>query len=358
MNINLTAPINDLGYGTVGINVLKSLVRNGCSVAYWPIGQPSVHDEESGVIVQQAMAKAQSFDVTAPSLRIWHQHDMAQHVGKGQRIGFPIFELNKFSDIERHHLASLDKIIVCSQWAKSVVEKEVPSASVFVAPLGVDSSIFAHSEEKENTDKTVFLNVGKWEVRKGHDILIDAFNKAFSKDDNVELWMMNHNPFLNEQQESEWHELYLGSELGDKIKIIPRVETHSQVARLMQQADVGVFPSRAEGWNLEALEMMALGKQVILTHYSAHTQFATEKNSKLINVDDTEDAYDGIWFHGQGEWGSLGTNQVNQLIEYMRELHREKPRVNLEGISTAARLTWDNCVNEISECLNLGLTVK
>ena len=166
--------------------------------------------------------------------------------------------------------------------------------------------------------------------------------------------MMNHNPFLNEEQEKEWHHLYLNSPLGKKVKILPRVETHSEVANIMRNADVGVFPSRAEGWNLEALEMMALGKEVILTNYSAHTEFANDYNSRLINIEETEDAYDGIWFHGQGEWGSIGDKQINQLVTHMRECHEIKSSVNnKEGVYTAEEFGWNNCSRKIMEASGL-----
>ena len=359
MNINLTAPINDLGYGVAGLNILKSLVRNGCRVSYWPIGQANPRTQEDADIINECMANAQLFDSQAPSLRLWHQHDMSHHVGHGIKVGFPIFELNKFSELEKHHLDSLDKIIVCSEWAKTVVEKEVSGSHVDVAPLGVDASIFK-SQEIQPRGTTVLLNVGKWEIRKGHDILCEAFNKSFSEDDNVELWMMNHNPFLDESQESEWHNLYLQSNLGSKIKILPRVETHFEVADIMRQADIGVFPSRAEGWNLEALEMMSMGKYVILTDYSAHTEFASEINSKLIKIDETEEAYDGIWFHGQGEWAYLGDKQMEQLVSHMRTLYEinqkeykeNRKNKNERGILTGEKFSWDNCAHKIMESLS------
>jgi len=359
MEINLTAPINDLGYGVAGLNILKGLVRNECKVSYWPIGQASLHTQEEADIVRACTQNTQSFNSNAPSLRLWHQHDMAQHIGRGQRIGFPVFELNRFSETEKHHLSSLDKIFVCSNWAKSIVEKEIPESNVSVVPLGVDSSIFT-TEKNPSNSSTVFINIGKWEIRKGHDILVEAFNNAFDKQDDVELWMMNHNPFLTQEQEKEWHRLYLNSRLGRKIKIIPRVESHIEVAEIMRQADVGVFPSRAEGWNLEALEMMSMGKYVILTNYSAHTEFATEINSKLINIDETEEAHDGIWFHGQGEWASLGENQIEQLIAHMKTMHELKQREysegrqnnNERGMKTGQEFTWDNSAKKIIEAIS------
>ena len=327
MEINLTAPINDLGYGVAGLNVLKGLVRNGCKVSYWPIGQATPRTQEDADIISQCMSNAQFFDSQAPSLRLWHQHDMSHHVGHGIRVGFPVFELDKFSELEKHHLQSLDKIIVCSEWAKSIVEKEVPGSSVDVAPLGVDISIF-NAQEMPSRSTTVLLNIGKWEIRKGHDILWEAFNEAFNENDDVELWMMNHNPFLDEAQEAEWHNLYLQSNLGSKIKILPRVETHLEVAQVMRQADIGVFPSRAEGWNMELLESMAMNKPVIATNYSAHTEFCTKDNCFLIDINETEPAHDGKVFQGQGNWAKLGPKQLDMCIDYMRYVLAQRITTN------------------------------
>ena len=87
-----------------------------------------------------------------------------------------------------------------------------------VVPLGVDTNIFKpHTTAR---DTTVFFNCGKWEVRKGHDILVNCFNEAFCEEDDVELWMMCENPFLGEQN-SHWINLYKNSPLGHKIRIIP-----------------------------------------------------------------------------------------------------------------------------------------
>ena len=53
-----------------------------------------------------------------------------------------------------------------------------------MVPLGVDCSIF--TPKPSSRKPTIFLNVGKWEKRKGHDVLIEVFNDTFSEDDNVD----------------------------------------------------------------------------------------------------------------------------------------------------------------------------
>lgn len=353
MNLNLISPLNQLGYGVTGINIVKALHKK-CNLSLFPIKPIQIVTQEDADIIRECIMNGHTFDKNATCIKIWHQHDMAEFVGKGQHIGFTFFELDTFSDTEKHHLNSLDKLFVTSKWAKNICENELSlsSENIAVVPLGVDLSTFQPATMVQNDpEKTVFFNCGKWEVRKGHDLLYKIFNKTFTKDDNVELWMMCDNPFLTQEQTKEWHDLYLNSDLGDKIKMIPRVNTPFEVYNIMAQTDCGVFPSRAEGWNLELLEMMACGKQVIATNYSAHTEFCNNENCLLIDIEETEPAFDGVWFHGSGNWASIKEKQEDQISEYMRNVHKEKQNkkvmdLNTNGLITGQVHNWDT-VSEI-----------
>lgn len=349
--INIISPINQLGYGITGLNVVKELSKS-TEVSLFMIGQPQVTNQEDADIISKCIKNAQFFDYNAACIKIWHQHDMAQFAGRGERIGFPIFELDKFNDLEKHQLQSLDRIFVCSEWAKNVVLKNtnVKKSNVIVIPLGVDSYIFKPSEMPKDAP-TRFFNCGKWEIRKGHDILVNIFNDAFSEDDNVELLMMCENPFCTEQEQNEWINLYKKSKLGSKIHIIPRQNTQQEVYNIMSQTHCGIFPARAEGWNLELLEMMACGKHVIATDYSAHTEFCNSNNTLLIPIKETETAYDGKWFHGQGNWARIDDNAIGQAIQHMRKIHNLNKNneldVNQPGIQTSKEFSWKNTGRKI-----------
>ena len=144
MFVNLVAPINPLGYGVVGFNVLKALYDSGRNVSYWPIGQKPVWENSprAAEIIQHAAKNSASYNSEAPSIRIWHQNQLDMFPGKGERIGWPIFELDKFDERELHHLSNVDRLFVCSQWAKDVVESQIKDVPVHVIPLGVDPSVF------------------------------------------------------------------------------------------------------------------------------------------------------------------------------------------------------------------------
>lgn len=360
MNINLHTPINQLGYGIAGLNIARCLSKH-FEVSLFPIGPIGVTNQADADVITPMLKRSSMLDFDAPSIKIWHQHDMADFVGKGLRIGYPFFELSTFTEIEKHHLNSLDGIFVASSWAKDICEKEleINKDNIFVVPLGVDINIFKPSKQEviPPNKNTVFFNCGKWEIRKGHDVLVTLFNSAFTKEDNVELWMLCDNLFLSEEETQSWVEVYKGSELGDKIKIIPRVNTQQEVYNIMSKVDCGVFPSKAEGWNLELLELMACGKNVIATNCSAHTEFCNEKNCMLIDVEEQEDAYDGKWFHGTGKWGKVTENFIHQGIEHMKEVHRKKQnkilKLNIDGISASENFSWENSARKITEYVQI-----
>ena len=337
-------PINPLGYGVAGLNILKAL-QEMSNVSLHMIGQPQVTNQADADSVRKGLETAQTFDPNAPCIKIWHQNQMAERIGSGKFIGFPIFELDTFSELEKHHLSCCHRLMVCSEWAKNVCvdQTRFGKDKVDVVPLGVDMDVFRPATPR-NDEKTIFFNCGKWEVRKGHDILIEAFKKVLEHGENAELWMMCSNPFNSPEEDARWHQLYN----HPRVKIIPRAETHKEVYNIMAQTDCGVFPSRGEGWNLELLEMMACGKHVIATEYSAHTEFCTKENSGLVTIKSVEPAFDGKWFFRQGNWAKIDSHEVWDLsMKMMRFILDKKGTVNESGIETAKRFSWKNTAEKI-----------
>lgn len=356
MILNINAPINVTSYGYVSGNLIKQLKNLGHDLRYIPIGQPSPDEELLPDIKDVLLRWDYSFD--APCLKIWHQHDLGGFYGKGIRIGMPIFELEEFSEIEKHNLKNPDKLFVCSEWAKNVVENQIPeqAGNVSVIPLGVDNSIFKPTD-LPTVNKTIFANFGKFETRKGHDILPEIFNKAFEKDDDVVLLMMPHNFFLNQQETNEWVNKYTSSKLADKIVFVDRQKNHRMVYNIMSQVHCGVFPSKAEGWNLEALELLACGRHLIITNATAHTEFCNSNNSLLIEMESGyEPAKDIKFFNGSFQWRKFGENEIDQTIEHMRNIHKlrkeGKLSLNNAGIQTGKKYSWKNSAVEIERKLN------
>lgn len=343
--LNLNCPINQTSYGYVGSYLMRGLSLLGVDVRHIPIG-PTTPDETLFEEILPTLRRW-DYDYNAPCVRIWHQHDLGPFYGNGVRIGFPIFELEKFSQIEKHSLANPDHLFVCSEWAKKVIVNNFHyrSNSTHVIPLGYDPDIFTPSHMPSGT--TIFGNFGKFEKRKGHDVLWKIFNMAFEKRDDVALVMMPHNFFLDEDEHAVWVSKYKDSKLGNKVFFVNRVKHHKDVYSVMKNIHCGIFPSRAEGWNLEALELLACGKHLIITDCTAHAEFCNEDNSMLVKMsEEREPAADNKFFNGEFEWRTIGKDQIDQMVHYMRDVHNRQQGGSLSsntvGVESVKKFEWNN----------------
>lgn len=351
--ILVNSPINSTGYGITSLNIIKALDALGIEVSLFPIGnQVQINSEEDKNIIEKCINNSATFDYYAPSIKIWHQHDLASSVGKGKYHVFPFFETDKLYPREIHSINYADHVFTASNWSKEVLLKNGITKPITVVPLGVDTNIFKIPDKiKIENPNYVFFHIGKWEIRKSQDFLIECFNEAFNVEDNVELWLLPHNPFLSKEEEKNWFDLVSNSKLKDKIKIYSRLPTQYHLAEWISHCDCGVFLSRAEGWNNEIPESMALNKPIITTNYSAHTEYCTNNNCYLVNIDETEPANDGKWFHGNGNWAKLGIKQLEQTVEYMKFVYKNNIRSNPDGLTTAAKYSWNNTASIIDKTL-------
>ena len=353
MRLNLNCPINTTSYGYVSSYFMKELLALGNEIMHIPIGQ-NTPDADVVFHVMKTLSRPGFFH-DAACLKIWHQNDLKQFFGSGKKIGFPIFELENFKPEEISSLRTPDELIVCSDWARSVIEASVPEKNTHVVPLGYNDEIFKQTD-LPYTDCTIFGNFGKWDVRKGHDVLVEIFNKAFEPSDNVMLVMMPHNFFNSAAENNYWENKYKSSKLSSKIQLLGRQSNQRGVYDIMSQVHCGIFPSRAEGWNLEALEMLACGRHLIITNATAHTQFCNASNSMLIDVDEYESAYDGKWFDGTFLWRKLGKDQIDQAIEYMRLIHKRRVdgqlSLNLDGIASAKAFSWKESALKLNNLIS------
>ena len=351
MNINLHAPIGVTGYGNVAINLLKELAKTE-NVCLSPIGTPRPETQEDANIIDYCLNKQSTIDYNAVCIKIWHQFDLLTKAGNGKYFAYPFFELDTFNDREKHHLAFPDELIVSCEWAKNILINNNIKQNISTVPLGIDPKIFYPIQRESKLPNYIFLTIGKWEIRKSHDVIIECFSKAFNDIDNVELWMITNNPFLNQEQENEWLMMVQQSRLRDKIKVFPRLATQENVAEVISYSNCGIYISRAEGWNLELIESMAMNKPVIATNYSAHTEYCNSNNSYLVDIDSTEKAIDNKWFHGTGNWAKIDDIQKDQIIDYMKYVYTNNISTNQHGLETAQKFTWENSAKALLKCIS------
>jgi glycosyltransferase involved in cell wall biosynthesis len=353
--MNIVTPVDCFtGYGITGYNIWKHIYKRDDSTALFTINSLRTEDDWEKSNLSKSINNQSKFDPSKPCVKIWHAQDLIMKpYGQSKYGALTFFETDTISNKEKLGYEILDVIFAASGWAKGVLQNNNIKRDIVVCPQGVDTHVFdAHIPDDKPSDKFIFINIGKWEIRKGHDKLSEIFNRAFSSEDNVELWMINTNPFLNSEEHNSWINLYKNSVLGDKIRIFPRLPSQKILSKVMSYADCGVFPSRAEGWNNEAIEIMAMNKPIIITNYSAHTEYCNSSNAYLVNIGSLEPARDNMWFDGSGKWAHLGTDEIDQFVEHMRYVYKYNIRTNPKGLETAKTFSWDKTAKIIEQNLS------
>src|SRR3990172_2289083 len=183
-----------------------------------------------------------------------------------------------------------DQLWVHSNWVKKqAIKSGIYSQKVKVIPLGIDENIFKHVGEKYHlpTEKNFkFIFVGATVLRKGIDILLQAYGQAFSPEEDVCLVIKDHSKdvfYSGIKYKKEILNLVNDKSYPELIYIDKFLSTE-ELASLYRACDVGVFPYRAEGFSIPILETMACGVPSIVPNFGACLDFCTPSNSFLVPV--------------------------------------------------------------------------
>lgn len=351
--IAFASPHSRTGYGVAGSHLLEALQRRAEPIAFYPIGAVN-RTLTANPYIDRAIAAQSTIAKHAPSVRWAQQFDLRTHVGSGPRIGYTAFERDAFSEDELAQMQSQDALIVLTEWARGVCIRAGVTVPIYIVPHGVDRSIFHENvNTTDSASETLFMQVGKLEPRKGQFELLCAFEEAFTPADDVRLVFQCHNPFASSAEFASMVAPFRTSPMRDRIDVrTAELPTARDVATLMASAHCGVFPSRAEGWNLEALEMLSMGKTVIATDVTGHTAFLTNDNARLISIDALEPALGGTL---PGRWAAWNVAQHAQMVAHLRAVHSERVggalRQNDAGIATARAYTWDGAADTLVRVL-------
>ncbi|MEM7356758.1 MAG: hypothetical protein AAF657_38435, partial [Acidobacteriota bacterium] len=115
--------------------------------------------------------------------------DVMPRVRGRKRVGWVVWETTRMPESRLQYLRGLDEVWTPTDWGRQVlIDSGLDPPTLQVVPEGVDPAVFRPiSRAGLPTRPFRFLSVGKWEPRKGHDLLLRAWARAFAPDDPVEL---------------------------------------------------------------------------------------------------------------------------------------------------------------------------
>ncbi len=241
-----------------------------------------------------------------------------------------------------------------------------------VVPLGTDPNTFRPrgvAHPLLTRERFAFLFVGGVSPRKGTDILLEAYARAFSTQDDVVLVIKDHSADLFYREDTIRNRIRELTENPNAPEIlhIDRFLPDLELAALYRACDVAVFPYRAEGFCLPILEAMACGTPAIVPNFGACLDFCSEETSYLmpvrrIHVPVFERFRVALGFEEDVDEVDFCEVPVDALATCMRQAY-EAPASDREGRGSAGvavahgRFTWDHsvgCVRQNLEELRKG----
>lgn len=238
------------------------------------------------------------------------------HAYGWEESGFPLSWVDDFN-------LSLQGMTVMSEHVRKVMIDHGVTVPVAVSSLGVDHW------ERIQADPTLhvkgrgfrFLHVSSCFPRKGADVMLRAFGRAFNSTDDVSLIIKTFPDPHNEihQWLQEAREKYPNY---PDVQIIEDDYTDEQMKALYEQCHALVAPSRAEGFGLPMAEAMLSGLAVITTGWSGQTDFCTEETAWLIDYRfERAQSHFGI---SASVWAEPLEDHLSDLMALVRQLPEDQ----------------------------------
>lgn len=158
-----------------------------------------------------------------------------------------------------------------------------------VVPHGVDPALYRPDGPRLDlaTAKGFrFLFVGGVSLRKGSDVLLEAYARAFTAADDVCLVIKDHSDdlFYREDHARDRIGQLREDPTAPEILHLDEFLPEGDLTALYRSCDVGVFPYRAEGFCMPILEAMACGIPAIAPEFGACLDFCGADTSYLMKV--------------------------------------------------------------------------
>lgn len=272
------------------------------------------------------------FGTTAPTFWRYVQEYLQ---GKGfYKIGMTMIESDRITPGWARACELVNELWVPSSWSKAAfVAGGVPNHKIRIMPLGVDTWLFKPPAARRRSHVYRFLSAFEWIHRKGPDLLVRAYFRAFKRSDPVLLTIKTYPSCLGHtdrdgsrlREQIEGFRRETGRHDLPALEIIQRPVRANQMLALYWSSDCYVLPTRGEGWSLTVMEAMACGLPVITTRWGAHMDYLSDKTAFLIPIDGLEPATDRQEVYGGSHWARPNVDALARLLRYCYE-NREKAR--------------------------------
>jgi len=359
MKLLVNAPINALSFGNVSVNILRQFYKKNIELVFFPIGEKidlEAYDKiDDGFIkyLQQATnTRLDSINKNITSLKLWHIFGSETRHTKNQSL-FTFHEVSDLTGTEKNLLDLQDQVFVTSNYTKRIFELNGIKNVIFI-PLGFDTD-FHNTGRTYLEDKIHFGLMGKFEKRKNSARIIKTWLKLFGNNSKYQLTCAVSNPFLDKARfQNEMLKILEGKQYNN-INFIPYMQTNAEVNDYLNSIDIDLGGlSGGEGWNLPSFNATALGKWSVVLNATAHKDWATTRNSILVEPTKLKDCYDDVFFKkgqafNQGQFFDISDEEMESAILNSASFAK-KP--NPEGLKLQTEFTYEKSAETLLSAIN------
>jgi glycosyltransferase involved in cell wall biosynthesis len=289
----------------------------------------------------------------------WFPHSFGlEKIDANIKIGYLAWEESVFPrKIIEEFNRELHGLMVTSEHVLQVMRNSGLTIPVVNISEGINQNLLTSEEYKLKTKKSYkFLHISSGLPRKGVDVLIKAFTEEFDSTEDVALVIKT---YRNESNTIPEILEKLDKNKSPEIEVIYDLNlTEGQIAKLYEQSDSVIIPSRAEGFGLPVAEAMLKHSPVVTTGYSGQMDFVSEENSwlidyELVKADSQLDLHNSFW----------AEPDIDQLKKTMRYLFENKGELEIntkveKAYKTAKALTWESTSEKVLEFIEYLTEIK
>lgn len=274
--------------------------------------------------------------------------DVMPRVRGRRRIAWAVWETTRIPESRLRFLRDMDEVWTPTDWNRQVlIHSGLDQVQVRVVPEGVDPEVFRPIPRPPKRPDAApspfrFLSIGKWEPRKGHDLLLRAWSKAFAPNAPVELVLHTYHP-----QDPHWtlNDALRQLDLGPHARVVwSRPTTPIRLVLLYNSCDGFVLATRGEGWGLPIFEALACAKPVIVPCFGALEELLDKSLAYLVRVDRLVPA-DALNNDCSEDCGLWAEPDLEHLVELLRLARADPEAGQARGEAGRAavidRWSWD-----------------
>lgn len=231
-------------------------------------------------------------------------------LGTRYKILYSMYEANDIPFEWKCHVEQANEVWVPTKFCASVFGQY--NRKIRLVPWGIDTDVYKPRYNRTTNDVCVFGAVGVQSARKGTDVMMKAFNRAFGESGQARL--------IIKTRDTRWRKMPAFS--NKYIEVIDDDWPEERLVKFYHEIDCLLGPSRGEGVLMSPLQAAFCGTPSLVTNWSGPSDYIDEKGIYGIRTAGLSRA------RNIGAEGAFWAEpDVDHLVELMRWVAEKRPDV-------------------------------